>query len=105
MLRLPHSYVNPDWLPARTYRRFGNRRFAVASSFLRADSLAYLGVNDTARTVAYMERAATGDGDLFVLFSTLTAAEIPRSSRTDAVWRRFHVDPARMVAPAKGARD
>jgi hypothetical protein len=52
-----------------------------------------------------MERAATGDGDLLVSFSTLTAAEIPRSSRTDAVWRRFHLDQARMVAPAKGARD
>jgi hypothetical protein len=68
-------------------------------------SMAYLGVQDTARTVAYMERAAAGDGDLFVLFSTLTAAEIPRSDRTDAVWRRFHLDPARMAAHAKVARD
>jgi eukaryotic-like serine/threonine-protein kinase len=68
-------------------------------------SIAYLGVNDTARTVSYMERAAAGDGDLFVLFSTLTAAEIPRSSRTDAVWRRFHLDPARMASHAEGARD
>jgi hypothetical protein len=51
-----------------------------------------------------MERAATGDGDLFVLFSTLTAAEIPRSNRTDAVWRRFHLDPARMAATAGSAQ-
>lgn len=63
-------------------------------------SIAYLGVRDTARTIAYMERAAAGDGDLLVLFSALSAADIPRSSRTDAVWRRYHLDPARMSATA-----
>ena len=66
--------------------------------------MAYLGVKDTARTIAYMERAAEGDGDLFVLFSTLTSAEIPRNSRTDAVWRRFHLDPARMAAASSSAQ-
>jgi TolB-like protein/tRNA A-37 threonylcarbamoyl transferase component Bud32/Flp pilus assembly protein TadD len=67
-------------------------------------SMAYMGLRDTTRAVQYMERAAAGDGDLFVLFSTLTAAEIPRSDRTDAVWRRFHLDPARMAAPAHSAQ-
>ena len=64
-------------------------------------SIAYLGVGDTARAVAYMERAAAGDGDLFVLFSTLTASDVPRNSRTDAVWRRFHLDPARVAQRAR----
>jgi TolB-like protein/Flp pilus assembly protein TadD len=63
-------------------------------------SIAYLGVGDTARSVEYMERAAAGDGDLFVLFSTLTASDVPRNSRTDAVWRRFHLDPARIAQRA-----
>jgi len=58
-------------------------------------SIAYLGMSDTAHAVTYMERAARGDGDLFVLFSTLTSADIPRSSRTDAAWRRFNLDPRR----------
>jgi len=66
-------------------------------------SMAYLGVNDTARSVAYMERAAAGDGDLFVLFSTLTAAEIPRNARTEAVWRRFHLDPSTVTARREAA--
>jgi eukaryotic-like serine/threonine-protein kinase len=66
-------------------------------------SIAYLGVGDTARSVTYMERAAAGDGDLFVLFSTLTASDIPRNSRTDAVWRRFHLDPARIALRAHAA--
>jgi hypothetical protein len=57
-------------------------------------SMAYLGLKDTVRTLAYMERAAAGDGDLFLLFSTLGAGEILRSNRTDAVWRRYHLDPA-----------
>ena len=63
-------------------------------------SIAYLGVGDTARAVTYMERAAAGDGDLFVLFSTLTASDIPHNSRTNAVWRRFHLDPARIAQRA-----
>jgi eukaryotic-like serine/threonine-protein kinase len=64
-------------------------------------SIAYLGVGDTARSVTYMERAAAGDGDLFVLFSTLTASDVPRNSRTDAVWQRFHLDPARIAQRAQ----
>jgi TolB-like protein/Flp pilus assembly protein TadD len=67
-------------------------------------SIAYLGVGDTARSVTYMERAAAGDGDLFVLFSTLTASDVPRNSRTDAVWRRFHLDPARIAQRAQPLR-
>jgi eukaryotic-like serine/threonine-protein kinase len=63
-------------------------------------SIAYLGVGDTARAVTYMERAAAGDGDLFVLFSTLTASDIPHNGRTDAVWRRFHLDPERIAQRA-----
>ena len=67
-------------------------------------SIAYLGIGDTARSVTYMERAAAGDGDLFVLFSTLTASDVPRNSRTDAVWRRFHLDPARIAQRAHPLR-
>ena len=61
-------------------------------------AVAYTGVRDTARAIAAMERAAAGDGDLFVPFSSSITGELPRNPRTDAVWRRFHLDPARMAA-------
>jgi hypothetical protein len=41
-----------------------------------------------------MERAAAGDGDLMMLYTAPLAVTIPRTSRTDAVWRRFNLDPA-----------
>jgi serine/threonine-protein kinase len=66
-------------------------------------AIGYFGMGDTARAVTYMERAAIGDGDLFVLYGT-ALGDIPRSSRTDAVWRFFHLDPARMAHSAAGAR-
>ena len=67
-------------------------------------AIGYLGLADTARAETYMEHAATGDGDLLVLLSTLAGGELPRDSRTDAVWRFYHLDPARMSAPLVVAR-
>jgi hypothetical protein len=55
--------------------------------------MAYLGLDDTARAITYMERAAAGDGDLMMLYTSPLADGIVRSSRTDAVWRRFNLDP------------
>ena len=69
-------------LPERTW----TRSTALAT--------AYLGVGDTARAITYMERAAAGDGDLLVLYGAPLAQNIVPNSRTDAVWRRFHLDPA-----------
>ncbi|MGE5729708.1 MAG: hypothetical protein ACM34L_13975, partial [Gemmatimonas sp.] len=58
-------------------------------------ALAYLGLNDTARAITYMERAAAaGDGDILPLYSSPLAIHIRRSARTDAVWRRYNLDPA-----------
>ena len=56
--------------------------------------MAYAGLGDTARAVSFMERAAAGDGDLLVLFANPMAHQVPRGARTDAVWRRFNLDPA-----------
>jgi eukaryotic-like serine/threonine-protein kinase len=67
-------------------------------------ALAYAGVGDTARAIAAMERAAAGDGDLLVSFGFVLASELPRTSRTDSVWRRFHLDPALFAAQARAPR-
>jgi eukaryotic-like serine/threonine-protein kinase len=63
-------------------------------------TIAYFGTADTARAETYMERASMGDGDLFVLLSALADVGIPHDARTDAAWRRFHLDPARMSRPS-----
>jgi len=57
-------------------------------------AVAYAGVHDTARAITAMERAAAGAGDLLVAFGSIISGEVPRNARTDAVWRRFHLDPA-----------
>ncbi|HEV7704362.1 MAG TPA: protein kinase, partial [Gemmatimonadaceae bacterium] len=69
-------------LPERTWSR---------SSAL---AMAYAGLGDTARAISFMERAAAGDGDLLVLFANPMVHQVPRGARTDAVWRRFNLDPA-----------
>jgi eukaryotic-like serine/threonine-protein kinase len=56
-------------------------------------AIAYLGIGDTARAETYMERAASGDGDLFILLSSFVDVRMPRDARADAVVRRFHLDP------------
>jgi eukaryotic-like serine/threonine-protein kinase len=81
--------VRLEALPEKSWTRSG------------ALALAYLGVGDTARALTYMERAAAGDGDLIILYSGPLIREIPRSSRTDAVWRRFHLDPALIAQRAR----
>jgi len=63
-------------------------------------AMAYLGIGDTARAITYMERAAAGDGDLMVLYTAPLASEIVRNSRTDAVWRRYNLDPALLAQRA-----
>ena len=69
-------------LPERTW----SRSTALA--------MAYAGLGDTERAITYMERAAAGDGDLLVLYGNPLTEQIPRSARTDSVWRRFNLDPA-----------
>jgi len=39
-----------------------------------------------------------------ILRDTLTASDIPHNSRTDAVWRRFHLDPERIAQRAHALR-
>jgi len=56
-------------------------------------AIAYLGIRDTARAETYMERAASGDGDLFILLSSFVETRMPRDARADAVVRRFHLEP------------
>ena len=68
-------------LPERTW----SRSTALA--------MAYAGLGDTARAIAFMERAAAGDGDLLVLYANPMTNQVPRDARTDAVWRRFNLDP------------
>ena len=63
-------------------------------------AMAYLGIGDTARAITFMERAAAGDGDLMVLYTAPLASEIARNSRTDAVWRRYNLDPALLAQRA-----
>jgi serine/threonine-protein kinase len=68
-------------LPPRTWTR---------SSGL---AIAYLGINDTTRAETYMEHAASGDGDLFILLCSFVDVRLPRDARADAVVRRYHLDP------------
>ena len=106
--------------------RIGNAAFALARSgergeaeaiihqleALPADSwtrstglaVAYAGIRDTVRAIDAMEHAASGDGDLFVPFASIVAGELPRNARTDAVWRRFNLDPALFAIRAKALR-
>jgi serine/threonine-protein kinase len=63
-------------------------------------AMAYLGLDDTARAITYMERAAAGDGDLMMLYTSPLADGIVRNRRTDAVWRRFNLDPALLAERA-----
>ena len=60
-------------------------------------ALAYLGMGDTARTIYAMEHAASGDGDAFPLYGSSVATGLPLSPRVGAVWRWFHIDPARFT--------
>jgi serine/threonine-protein kinase len=92
-------------MAAYTLARAGERREAEAvvrhlealpeKAWTRSTglALAYLGLDDTARAITYMERAAAGDGDLMMLYTSPLADAIVRSRRTDAVWRRFNLDP------------
>jgi eukaryotic-like serine/threonine-protein kinase len=66
-------------------------------------AIAYAGLGDVERAIHAMEQAAAGDGDLFVSFATLIMGELPPDPRIDAVYRRFHLDPARF-ATRPGAR-
>jgi eukaryotic-like serine/threonine-protein kinase len=98
-------------IAAYTLAIYGDRRDADSliavlealpeRSWTRSTALAtaYLGVGDTTRAIAYMERAAAGDGDLLVLYGAPLAENIVRNARTDAVWRRFHLDPALLAKP------
>ena len=64
-------------------------------------TLAYTGTGDQERAIAAMQRAATGDGDLFVSYANLIAGELRPDPRIEAVWRRFHLDPARFATRPK----
>jgi len=52
----------------------------------------------------FMERAAVGDGDLLVHFANPMTNQVPRGARTDAVWRRFNLDPALFAEHQPGGR-
>ena len=67
-------------------------------------TLAYTGTGDQERAIAAMQRAAAGDGDLFVSYAGLVAGELAPDPRVDAVWRRFHLDPARFASRPKVTR-
>jgi serine/threonine-protein kinase len=77
-----------------------------AGTWTRSSSLAfgYLGLGDTTRALAAMERAAATDGDLLITYLGVLAGDLWSSPRFAAVLRRFNLDPARMgghaVAPA-----
>jgi len=60
-------------------------------------AIAYAGIGDAARAIDAMEHAAAGDGDLFASFATMLSGELPPDPRIDAVYRRFHLDPARFA--------
>ncbi len=64
-------------------------------------TLAYTGKGDDERAIAAMQRAAAGDGDLFVSYGNLIAGELLPDPRIDAVWRRFHLDPAKFATRPK----
>jgi len=94
-------------MAAYTLGRVGERKEAEAvirdlealpeNAWTRSTALAmaYLGVDDTAHAITYLERAAaTSDGDLLPQYSAPLAVDVPRTARTDAVWRRYNLDPA-----------
>jgi serine/threonine-protein kinase len=64
-------------------------------------ALAWTGRGNRERAIAAMQRAAAGDGDLFVSYAGLIAGELPPDPRVDAVWRRFNLDPARFASRPK----
>jgi serine/threonine-protein kinase len=65
---------------------------------------ASLGVHDTASAFAAMERAAAGDGDLFLSLPLVspTFDEVRASPRFAAVLRRFNLDVTRLTKPDGG---
>ena len=67
-------------------------------------AIAYTGKRDFERAIGAMQQAAKGDGDLFVPFASVLAGELPQDPRIDAVWRRFHLDPARFATSRGGQR-
>ena len=99
-------------MAAFTLARAGERKEAEAiirrlealpeNTWTRSSGLAmaYLGLGDAARAITYMERAAAGDGDLMMLYTSPLVVAMPRTSRTDAVWRRFNLDPALLAERA-----
>jgi serine/threonine-protein kinase len=60
-------------------------------------AIGYAGLGDVKRAIDAMEHAAASDGDLLVSFATLLSGELPPDPRVDAVYRRFHLDPARFA--------
>lgn len=69
-----------------------------ADTWTRSAALAfgYLGLGDTTRALAAMERAAATDGDLLIGSSQVFRAA-PPGPRMDAVMQRFHLDRARFA--------
>ena len=64
----------------------------------------YLGLGDTTKALAAMERAAAGDGDLLFTVAPFSEAydAVRSSPRFAAVLRRFNLDVDRLTAPRGG---
>ena len=64
----------------------------------------YLGLGDTAKALAAMERAAAGDGDLLFTVAPFSEAydAVRSSPRFAAVLRRYNLDVERLTAPRGG---
>ncbi len=75
-----------------------------AGTWTRTSALAfgYLGLGDTMRALAAMERAAATDGDMLVAFLRIMPNVLPPSPRITRVMSRFNLDPAKFVAPTPG---
>jgi len=110
----------------RSPARLGAAAFALARSGHRAEAdsvlryleslpetawtrwsalaLAYAGIGQPERAITAMQHAAAGDGDMFVSYGSLLAGELPPDPRVDAVWRRYHLDPARFATRPKASQ-
>ena len=76
-----------------------------ADSWTRSSGLTsvYFGLGDTTRAMEWLERAARGDGDLLLGYSSFRRM-MPVNARTAAVMQRYHLDVATYVQPAASPR-
>jgi len=78
-------------LPSATWTRSSGLAFA------------YLGLGDTSRALAAMERAVATDGDMLVNFMRIMPNDWVLSPRFAAVMKRFNLDPVKFTVPTLGS--